>query len=180
MTTPHRPICLRIRRATQGRPSRPARRQRGVALIIGLVILVLLAMMGTAAFSVATQEERMAGNARDHARAFEAAEYALRQCEKAVLAGPVFTPIGAGGMYTAPAGIWVGDGVDPNAWSPYGMPPLNGVGTQPRCIAETFDTRSTLTPGRLGNLVPHTARVTAAGYGMNLGTKVTLVSYVNY
>jgi type IV pilus assembly protein PilX len=52
----------------------PAASRRGIALIIGLVILAVLSMIGVAAFSITTQEERMAGNARDRMRAFEAAE----------------------------------------------------------------------------------------------------------
>ncbi|HEU0199686.1 MAG TPA: PilX N-terminal domain-containing pilus assembly protein, partial [Burkholderiaceae bacterium] len=47
--------------------------ERGAALVVGLVMLALLTLMGATAYSVATQEERMAGNARDRIRAYEAA-----------------------------------------------------------------------------------------------------------
>lgn len=83
----------------QGKPSR----QRGAVLVVGLIFLAMLTLMGVAAYSVATQEEKMAGNARDRMRAFEAAEASLRDCESVLgsLAGlPAFN--GTGGMYTAP------------------------------------------------------------------------------
>ena len=58
--------------------------QRGAVLVVGLIFLALLTLIGVTAYSVATQEERMAGNARDRLRAFEAAEAALRDCEQRV------------------------------------------------------------------------------------------------
>jgi type IV pilus assembly protein PilX len=165
----------------------PQNRQQGIALVVGLVILVILALLGTTAYSVATQEERMAGNARDHARAFQAAEYALRQCEVKVQTGPIFTPAAAApngaAMLAAPTdGSWTGDQPD-TTWSPLSLAlnPVNGAGTPaPLCIAEDFEKGAKLNPSTTKNLVPHTARVTAVGYGYNKGAKVTLVSYVNY
>jgi type IV pilus assembly protein PilX len=75
--------------------------QRGAVLVVGLIFLALLTLIGVTAFSVATQEERMAGNARDRLRAFEAAEVALRQCE-GLIAGPIppsFSTAGTNGYY---------------------------------------------------------------------------------
>ena len=169
------------------------RRQGGIALVVGLVILVVLALLGTAAYSVATQEERMAGNARDHARAFQAAEFALRQCENFVLTkSPFFDPTGitpsAKGMYRAPVnGTWIGD----SYLVPGNLPPsptfdqltaLSNVppANQPSCIAEAFESGVKLDPSKPANLITRTARVTAAGYGINSSTKVTLVSFVNF
>jgi type IV pilus assembly protein PilX len=60
------------------------RGQRGSVLVVGLIFLALMSLIGVTAYSVATQEERMAGNARDRLRAFEAAEAALRDCEQRV------------------------------------------------------------------------------------------------
>src|SRR2546421_12603875 len=71
--------------------------ERGIALIVGLVILAVLSLIGVAAFSITTQEERMAGNSRDRMRAFEAAEAALRACENAAANGST-----GAGMYQAP------------------------------------------------------------------------------
>jgi len=67
------------------KPSMPHRRtrarQRGAVLVVGLIFLAMLTLMGVAAYSVASQEERMTGNSRDRTRAFQAAETALRECE---------------------------------------------------------------------------------------------------
>jgi Tfp pilus assembly protein PilX len=60
--------------------------QSGAVLVIGLIFLTLLTLMGVTAYSVATQEEKISGNARDLKRAFEAAESSLRDCE-AVIGG---------------------------------------------------------------------------------------------
>lgn len=59
-------------------PADTLKRQQGSALIIALVFLLLLTMIGITAIQNATQQERMAGNARDRAMAFQAAEAALR------------------------------------------------------------------------------------------------------
>jgi type IV pilus assembly protein PilX len=56
--------------------------QRGAALITGLSMLVVLTLLGIAAAFMADLEERMAGNRRDRALAFQAAEAALRDAEK--------------------------------------------------------------------------------------------------
>jgi len=171
-----------------------ARRARGVALIVGLIILVLLALIGTSAYSVATQEERMAGNARDHARAFEAAEAALHECERQVpnLNKTDFDPTGSTvpGMFTAPTApivingrtlMWNGD-ADPKAFLGFTSPAIVIGGLpQPRCIAEAFDPKLARPVGRPNSAATlHVARVTAMGYGINSGTNVRLVSYVSF
>lgn len=81
-----------------------AREQRGAALVVGLILLVVLTLLGASAYVVASQQEKMAGNTRDRIRAFEAAETSLRDCES-VLAGSGGLPAfdGSQGMYTAPA-----------------------------------------------------------------------------
>ena len=52
--------------------------QRGAALIVALVILVILTSMGVAGMRTANLEEQFSGNVRDRSRAFGAAEAALR------------------------------------------------------------------------------------------------------
>lgn len=56
--------------------------QRGAALIVGLIFLVILTLLGVTAMQSSTLEERMAGNARDRNLAFQAAEAALRDAER--------------------------------------------------------------------------------------------------
>ncbi|OGT19335.1 MAG: hypothetical protein A2V90_04305 [Gammaproteobacteria bacterium RBG_16_57_12] len=55
------------------------RHQRGTALIMSLVILMILTILGVTAMGTATLEERMAGNTQELNKAFQAAESGLTQ-----------------------------------------------------------------------------------------------------
>lgn len=71
-------------RAPCPRPARLsplARRQRGAALVMGMVLIVLMSLLGITAMGTAVMETRMATQARDRIRAFEAAEAGLAACE---------------------------------------------------------------------------------------------------
>jgi type IV pilus assembly protein PilX len=57
-------------------------RQRGSALIIALVFLLVMTLIGTTAMQGTSQQENMAGNVRDRNLAFQAAEAALRAGER--------------------------------------------------------------------------------------------------
>ena len=61
--------------------SSPAASQRGVALIVSLILLVVMTLLGLAAIRNVTMEERMAGYAYDRSLAFQATEAALRAAE---------------------------------------------------------------------------------------------------
>ena len=61
------------------------RRQKGITLIVGLILLLVMTMLGLTAVQVTTQQERMAGNLRDRNIAFQAAESALREGESALI-----------------------------------------------------------------------------------------------
>jgi len=56
-------------------------RQRGSALLLGLLLLVVMTLLAVFASSTGIMQERMSGNYRDAARAFEAAENATRWAE---------------------------------------------------------------------------------------------------
>ncbi|HTT09570.1 MAG TPA: PilX N-terminal domain-containing pilus assembly protein [Burkholderiaceae bacterium] len=165
-----------------GRP----RRQRGAVLVIGLIFLTMLTLMGVAAYSVATQEEKMSGNARDLKRAFEAAESSLRDCE-AVIGGfgslPTFD--GTGAMYPAAATN------QPSVWETVNWSsstavralaaPLNGVRQQPACMAEQLVTLAGKPADGAQSgpqqLVPEIVyRITAQGYGMYPSTTAMVQS----
>jgi len=159
-------------------------RGRGIALIIGLVILAVLSMIGVAAFSISTQEERMAGNSRDRMRAFEAAEAALRACEDFVKTNPAFD--GTNGMYTAPSSIVASnaESIDwTNANNVYQSAALSGSSTEwarpPSCIAEAFPVvHGTIQLGQPINTAQvQVTHITAQGYGLNVNTVVRLESY---
>jgi type IV pilus assembly protein PilX len=59
---------------------RPPSQQQGVVLIFALIMLVLISMVSISMVRSTTMDERMAGGARDRNKAFQAAEYALREC----------------------------------------------------------------------------------------------------
>jgi len=56
-------------------------KQQGSTLIISLIMLLLLTIVGMAGMRMTGLEERMAGNFRNHALAFQAAEAALAEAE---------------------------------------------------------------------------------------------------
>lgn len=73
-----------------GSPQTPAQQlQRGSALIISLVMLLLMTVIGVTAVQTTTMQERMAGNTRDRQLAFQAAEAALREAEDYLSDGTV-------------------------------------------------------------------------------------------
>lgn len=56
--------------------------QRGSALIVALIFLLLMTLLGTTAMRGSTMQERMASNYRDWSLAFQSAEAALREAER--------------------------------------------------------------------------------------------------
>ena len=65
-------------------------RQRGVALITTLILLVMMTIIAVTAARMAAMEERMAGNTRDRDIALRAAEMGLRDAERYLLNGRIF------------------------------------------------------------------------------------------
>ena len=174
-------------RIDRNRPAPP----RGIALVVGLIILAVLSLIGVAAFTVSTQEERMAGNSRDRIRAFEAAEAALRDCEDFVAANGAAAFTGSSGMYQAPgssASPTVTEGQPEAFWQdtakvrqlPSRYATDNNNAFPPSCVAEKFTLPNASwqlgTPFTSTNSVT-VAHVTAHGYGANRNTVVALESY---
>lgn len=170
--------------ATFSRP--PARRQRGAALAVGLILLVVLTLLGVSAYMVATQQERMSGNTRDRIRAFEAAETSLRDCES-VLAGSGSLPAfnGTGGMYTAPAQgeEQVFESVNWRLDNAVRVLPttIADVSLQPRCIIErVMDIEVRPDGGAVSGPqameLATVYRITAKGYGVNPSTAAQVQS----
>ncbi len=77
-------------------------RQRGAALIVGMIMLLLLTLIGVAGMRDTLLQEKMAGASRDRELALQAAEAALRAGEAAVEAG---ASMGASGG-SAGAGLY--------------------------------------------------------------------------
>ena len=62
--------------------SQPLARQKGAALILALIFLLLMTLLSTSSMRTSTMQERMAGNTRDWNLGFQSAEAALREAEE--------------------------------------------------------------------------------------------------
>ncbi|MGH8373255.1 MAG: pilus assembly PilX family protein [Gammaproteobacteria bacterium] len=78
-----------------------APRQEGVVLVITLILLLVLTLVGLAATSSTSLEERMTGNQRDMQVAFQAAEAGLRDGESALQNSTLPAFDNSGGAYDA-------------------------------------------------------------------------------
>lgn len=128
--------------------------QRGIALVLSLVFLLLLTMIGIAALNTTALEEKMTNNVKDRNLAFQAAESALILAESWIytqIGKPVFPNVSAGlylpdtGVSGDPDGvdnwnenIWSGGNVVtyPNKPGASGSGSLGKIQTQPRYILE--------------------------------------------
>lgn len=160
----------------------PLNKQKGVVLIVSLVMLLLLTLIGITGAQVTSLEEKMAGNSRDQNIAFQAAESTLLVAEEFIMANPI------NGTYTAVADDNT-DGlltvVDPepdyflaNTWASNSVETPASFGgnvnnsltsiSNPRYIIQ----RMGLVPGRSP---PESAfKITARAQGLNPGTQVIL------
>lgn len=117
--------------------------QRGSALGVSLIFLVLLTLLGLTAMQDTGLQERMAGNARDKDMALQAGEAALRDAE-AFLMTPVLPAFNGGtsGLIAfdrdaARASYWDDDSYDwANDSRSYGGADIEGVASQPRYVIE--------------------------------------------
>lgn len=153
--------------------------QRGIALAMTLIFLVLLTILGITAINTSTLEERMSGNTKDQNLSFQAAETALRAGETWVESTTAATQLAvnnANGIYapsTTTTDVW-----DSVAWSGTsnlvvypGVPGASASGTlgdvnsNPKYIIENILTEA-LSPS--GTRV--TVRITARGTGASDNT----------
>lgn len=78
-------------------------KQKGVVLVIGMLILIVLTFIGLAGMKMTTFEEKMAGNIKDKHVAFEAAESAVTAAEAFIDANVItvgdFDTDGSDGLY---------------------------------------------------------------------------------
>ncbi len=63
------------------------RRQRGVTLVIALMLLLAITLLGLASMRGSSMQERMSANLYDRAIAFQAAESSLREAEALLATG---------------------------------------------------------------------------------------------
>ena len=67
---------------------RPPRSQRGVSLVIVLILLLIMTLLGLAVLRSTLLEERMTANLFDRSLSFQAAEAALREAEAIAATAP--------------------------------------------------------------------------------------------
>lgn len=123
-------------------------RQRGMTLIVGLIMVLLMTLVGMAAIRGSSMQELMAGNMRDRNLAFQAAEAGLRQGENQLTNAtlPAFDGTTVG-LYEAidgssSTGFWDAYGWD--AASASTSMGLEYVKAQPRYVIEEVTSASTL------------------------------------
>lgn len=173
--------------------------QRGVALVMAMVFLLILTLIGVTAMSTTVLEERMAGNMQDKNAAFQAAESALASGENWLrpLGGmPIFDPLvtddglhrqsaTATPVWDESTGVWAGtDAVDYTELPGPGNAPsgqlLNNVNQQPKYLIEDLGpVRDPLASLKLGTPSPSTRnvfRITARGTGRSDQAVVTVQS----
>lgn len=121
----------------------PPQRQSGFVLVVALILLLVLTLLGLAAAQSTSLQERMAGNARNHDLAFQAAEAGLNAAQSGVLQGLWSNANFAGnenGLYllatccTATGGSWT------SAWDP-------GVNAWPTALPLTTTVPGLVIPG---------------------------------
>lgn len=101
-------------------------RQRGAALIVALLMLLVMTVLGVAAMGVTRMEERMAGNTRDIDVAFQAAEAGLRDSEERIRAMTIRpNPAAAAGSAIYTQDQWKTVNMRTTAYSPWWT--TNGV-----------------------------------------------------
>lgn len=162
--------------------SRRVAKQRGVVLVVSLVILLAMSLIGITAMQVTMLEERMSGNQRDRNLAFQAAESSLVDAVEWILnlaSAPVVNATGSNGVWSqgevgpAPDRSLFGE---PGAAVPTGVieygaqtsaPDLEGVADEPRFVVEEFqfvaDDLSAESLATRTGVIYYT--VTALGYG---------------
>jgi len=97
-----------------------AANQRGAALLVSLVVLLTMTVLGVTASRTGFVQERMAGNVRNKALAFEAAETALRDGEQwldNLLGGTRPAPVDPATCGSPPCDVLTLDSLDPMASS---------------------------------------------------------------
>lgn len=162
-------------------------RQRGIALVMGLIFLAVLTLLSVAAMRGTLLEERMAGNSRDRDLAFQSAELALRAGE-AVLSGAVLPAFVTGTPYTPriAAGVqrdyWIATHDWGAAAAAVAAAPAN-TAAAPRFVIEQLNVASGagggLGFGALSESGGYLYRVTARGVGQSANTVVILQAVFN-
>ena len=173
--------------------------QRGAALIVSVLLLLVVSIIALSAMVRNNQEERMAFNQRDRQTAFQAAEAALRNAEAQIMsnAGFVFSPLDVASFNancTLAAGVCRSSAELPQwrnlpeaSWSTgtttialgalVAADPIANVSQPPRYMIEYQGTNEPIESSQpcVANFL-----ITARGFGQNANATVTLQSVFRY
>ena len=165
------------------------RKERGAVLIVSLIFLLLMTLLGVTAMRMTMMQERMAGNLREAALTFQAAEVGLSTAENQLQQG------------IEPQNMVLEGDIDPNyltntTWDNAALyteaqltVSLANIATNPRYIVKFLGTWdpdknvSSLDPGFSGYGLTSNAitvayyRITARGYGQTGNTFRTVQSF---
>ena len=127
-------------------PSITRPRQRGATLIILLVMLVVITLLTVSTVRTTTMGEKMAGNARDRNKAFQAAEAAVQSClamvDAGTYSGSVLTPVAPTASPPTPHwdvdGNWADSSPSSYEVTLSASPADIGLFSNPRCIVEAL------------------------------------------
>jgi type IV pilus assembly protein PilX len=148
-----------------------ASRQRGVALIIALILLVVATLIGLAASRGTMLQSRMSGNTFDRSLAFQRSESALRAAEAAITANWEITALN--GVDCSPASLAQCAIVPADAF--------NGTSANWINVGTTYDVNSNLAAGvpqyqihligtgTADNSFGASSNANSANYGSNAG-----------
>lgn len=159
--------------------------QRGVVLVVGLVLLVLVSLLGVRAMQSATAQERMASSLQDRNRALQAAEVGLRAGERQVERRAGSEGEGRHRYRAGAAALDAADFFDAAFWNDGGDSiavdtesdvggEAGGSARAPRYVIEEIQLRSGLEVRALDERI---YRITAAGWGARETSMVVLQSF---
>lgn len=170
-------------------------KQRGVTLIVGLMIVLLMGILSLAAIRGSGLQESMAGNMRDKSLAFQAAESALREGEGVIMAQGVLPAFdGTNGRHSvlpladSPVKFSEADWVDPDLvkTTSLNMVGAGGLYAEPAYILEELPADIGKEVSALGsgndadslNLETVPYRVTVRGVGLTSDSVIRLQSHL--
>lgn len=155
--------------------------QKGSALLISLVMLLLISIIAVGAMQSSIMQERMSSNMHDRELAFQAAEAALRDAENYILATHPDVLVTENFVYVVNAAgnpSWSANPLGTTGTWRVIPTTIQGVAQQPQYYIELIDRRPPGASTELGVEDPGISlfRVTARGFGGTAQTVAVLTS----
>lgn len=145
---------------------RPARAQRGVALVVALILLLIGTIIGLASIRNTNLQERMSANMYDRSLAFQRAEAGLRAAEQAITSNWKIADLG--GRDCSPESANLCTVLPPNTYS--------GTNANWTAVNATYDVNDGKTPGAPEYYIQYMGTGNAEN---NLGLQAN-ADYANY